>query len=109
VYHTDPVNKRVFRAELQYSYQFEGRQLTGRVARDYFLNHKAADKLAQFHSGDKLMVRVRPDRPEVSYYPSGFGFVEPVVLAPMLLFLAAFVVIVPIALLLVYMADLFNK
>lgn len=102
-YHTDPVNKRVFRAELRYSYQFGGRELTGRVARDYFLNHKAADKLAQFRRGEKLVVRVRPDRPEVSYYPSGFGFVEPIVLAPVLLFIAAFVLIVPIALLWAYL------
>jgi len=102
-YHTEPINSRVFRAELRYRYQFRGRELTGRVARDYFLNHKAANKLAQFRRGEKLVIRVRPDSPEVSYYPSGFGFVEPIVLAPFLLFIAAFLVIVPVALLWAYL------
>jgi hypothetical protein len=89
-YRTDPVAKKVFRAEMRYAYQFEGRQFSGRVARDYFLNHKAADRLASFRKGENLTVLVNRDRPEISYYPSGFGFIEAIVLAPMILFICAF-------------------
>jgi len=94
-YHTDPVAKKVFRAEMRYSYGFEGRQFSGRVARDYFLNFKAADKLASLRRGEKVIVLVKPDQPEISYYASGFGFIEAIVFAPLILFTCAFCLIVP--------------
>ena len=70
------------RAELRYSYEYEGVRYTGRAVRDFmFFNVKAADALAFGHTmGDRIVVQVNPRRPERSYYPSGFGWLESLLL-----------------------------
>lgn len=66
------------RAELIYSYEYEGARYDGRAVRDFvFFNGRAADALAFGHAvGERIVVQVDPRRPERSYYPSGFGWIE---------------------------------
>jgi len=105
-YHTEPLNKMAFRAEMLYAYEYEGKQFEGRVVRDYFFNHKAADSLAnKFHPGEGLTVTIAPNRPELSYYPSGFGFIEAFTIGSVSLILAG-LILTTVLLLLVGAASL---
>jgi len=63
------------RAELRYSYIYEGNRYSGRTVRDFVFSRRAADALAFDHKrGDVITVRVDPTRPTVSFFPSGFGW-----------------------------------
>ena len=63
------------RAELRYSYTYEGHRYSGRAVRDFVFSKRAADALAFDHKpGDVITVRMDPARPGVSFYPSGFGW-----------------------------------
>jgi len=76
-YHTQPVSKQARRAEMLYSYEYRGDRFEGRVIRDYFLNSKAANALANdFCPGQQITVKIVPNQPHISYFPSGFGFIE---------------------------------
>jgi hypothetical protein len=67
------------RAQLIYSYEFQGSVFSGQVIRDFKLSSADADSLVyDHHPGEKLPILVSPDAPNVSYYPSGMGFVEPI-------------------------------
>jgi hypothetical protein len=67
------------RSELFYSYEFQGVRYQGRTVRDFHLNSRAADKLAFGHEhGQIITVKLDPNKPSRSYYPSGFGSLEPV-------------------------------
>jgi hypothetical protein len=69
------------RAELRYSYHFQGTQYTGRTVRDFMFNSAAAESLVSEHRyGQIIAVLVDPNHPERSYYPSGFGWVEPLIM-----------------------------
>jgi hypothetical protein len=69
------------RAELCYAYEYQGTRHVGRAVRDFVLNTKAADALAFNHTqGERIPVKINPLHPERSYYPSGFGWIESVVL-----------------------------
>jgi hypothetical protein len=69
------------RAELRYSYEYEGVRYTGRAVRDFVFNSRAADALAFGHAmGEQVVVQVNPRHPERSYYPTGFGWIESMVL-----------------------------
>jgi hypothetical protein len=65
------------RAELRYSYEYEGTRYIGRAVRDFLFNSRAADALAFGHAvGESISVQVNPRHSERSYYPSGFGWIE---------------------------------
>jgi hypothetical protein len=62
------------RAEVRFSYEFEGRQYTGRTVRDFLFGSRAADELAfSHHAGQKITVLIDPLHPNRSYFPSGFS------------------------------------
>jgi hypothetical protein len=64
------------RAELRYSYTYEGQQYLGRTVRDFTFGKRAADALAYGHKpGDVITVRIDPAHPSRSYFPSGFGWI----------------------------------
>jgi hypothetical protein len=70
------------RAESRYSYEFQGMQYSGRVVRDFTLGIAPADSLAyDHHPGEKLPIVINQDEPELSYYPSGFGSMQPIIVA----------------------------
>jgi hypothetical protein len=63
------------RAELRYSYTYEGCLYSGCTVRDFVFSKRAADALAFDHKpGDAITVRTNPARPNLSFYPSGFGW-----------------------------------
>jgi len=67
------------RAELQYSYIFQGCQYCGRVLRDFKSDSARADSLVyDHHVGEKITIRIGRGKPETSYYPSGLGSLEPI-------------------------------
>jgi hypothetical protein len=69
------------RAELIYRYEFQGRQFLGRVLRDFSFDSAKADCLVyDNHVGETLSIMISRDSPEISYYPSGIGIFDPVVL-----------------------------
>ena len=69
------------RAELHYSYEFQGRQYSGRVVRDFKFEVASADSLVYDHKvGEKLPITVSRETPEISYYPSGLGILDPIFL-----------------------------
>lgn len=75
---TRPGYKSAARAELSYSFAFQGRQYSGRVVRDFLFDNAAGDSLAFGHKqGQSISVRLKSEYPECSYYPSGFGWIEP--------------------------------
>jgi hypothetical protein len=67
-------------AVLRYSYEFGGEVFAGVTMRDTLLNPAAASRLAAHAPGERIPVRVNPDNPGESYFPSGFGSLEPVVM-----------------------------
>ena len=72
--------KETVRAELRYSYRFDSRLYIGRVVRDTCWSLGSANSLVDDHvAGGKIHIRVNPDKPNQSYFPSGFGWVEPFV------------------------------
>lgn len=84
---TRPPSRSAARAELLYKYEYQGRQYSGRVVRDFVYETAVANSLAyDFHPGEKLQITINPDHPAVSYFPSGFGALEPVVVAFQALF-----------------------
>ena len=81
------------RAELFYLYEFEEKQYSGRVVRDFRLGSAEADSLVyDNHPGEKLSIVIDRDNPEISYYPSGFGSLEPMLVGLQSLFAWAVVV-----------------
>ena len=73
--------RRAARAELIYRYEFQGQQYSGRVLRDFSFDSAKADSLVyDNHVGETIPILVSRDSPEVSYYPSGIGIFDPVVL-----------------------------
>jgi hypothetical protein len=81
------------RAELRYSYEFQGRQYSGRVTRDFKFDSAKADSLVYDHQvGEKITIRVNPEAPEISYCPSGMGIFDPIFLGPQALFAWAVVI-----------------
>jgi hypothetical protein len=69
------------RVELLYSYEFQGQQYAGRVIRDFRSgSDPAADSLAyDHHPGEKLPILISQEDPEISYYPSGLGSIDPII------------------------------
>ncbi len=68
------------RAELRYSYEFQGRSYLGRAVRDFTLGSAPADSLAyDHHPGEKVPVVINQNEPEISYFPSGFGSIAPII------------------------------
>jgi hypothetical protein len=62
------------RAELHYSYEFQGRQYSGRVVRDFKFESASADSLVYDHQiGEKLPILVNQEAPAISYYPSAWA------------------------------------
>jgi hypothetical protein len=91
------------RAELRYTYELEGRRYSGRTVRDFLFNSSAADALAFGHKpGETIAVQLDPKDPGRSYYPSGFGWVEPLIVG-------SFAVLIWGILLLILAAVLFPK
>lgn len=81
------------RAELSYSYEFQGQQYSGRVVRDFRFDSAKADSLVyDNHVGEKLPILLSRQTPEISYYPSGIGMFDPIVLGLQSLFAWAVVV-----------------
>jgi len=65
------------RSELRYSYEFQGQKYAGRTVRDSY-NWRAGNALVfEHHPGETISVRVDPAYPNISYFPSGFGWIEP--------------------------------
>ena len=65
------------RAELRYSYEYQGTR-TGRTVRDFVVGDKIGKVLAFGHKpGDTITVLVDPNDPDCSYFPSGFGWIQP--------------------------------
>lgn len=64
------------RAELRYSYSYEGQQYLGRTVRDFTSGKRAADALAySYKPGDAIKVRIDLAHPGRSYFPSGFSWI----------------------------------
>ena len=65
------------RAELCYSYDCQGPQI-GRTVRDFMIGDRVGRALAFAHKpGDTITIRVDSNVPYRSYFPSGFGWIEP--------------------------------
>src|SRR5579875_2529539 len=78
-YRTKGGYKETIRAELRYSYRFNGQDYFGAVVRECVFNSAAANALAYDHAkGDQITIFVNPSDPGQSYVASGFGSVEPV-------------------------------
>ncbi len=83
----------VARTELTYAYEFQGRQYQGRVARDFSNDVANADSLAfDHHAGEKISLRICPEDPGLSYFPSGLDAFDPVFVGLRALFNWAFAV-----------------
>ena len=81
------------RAELQYSYEVQGRRYVGRVLRDFKVDSANADSLVYDHQvGEEIPIMVSREAPELSYYPSGMGILDPISLGFQSLFSWALVI-----------------
>ena len=81
------------RAELSYLYEFQGQQYSGRVVRDFSFDSAKADSLVyDNHVGGKIPILISRQFPEISYFPSGIGIFDPIVLGLQSLFTWAVVV-----------------
>lgn len=70
--------QQTIRAELWYSYSFEGENYRGYVIRDCCWSPSSANALVGEHDpGQKIDILVNPENPTQSYYSSGFGWIEP--------------------------------
>ena len=91
--------KSAARVELHFSYEFQGHRYSGRVVRDFVFGDEAADSLVSDHEhGQTIDVLVDPRHPESSYYPSGFGWAEPLFVGMLSLGMWAFLLIVVVVL-----------
>lgn len=73
--------RQTIRGELWYSYSVNGQEYSGRVARDCGFSPGKINALTEEHErGQTISVHVNPSNPSQSYYPSGLGFVEPVII-----------------------------
>jgi uncharacterized protein DUF3592 len=72
--------KETIRAELWYSYEFEGQHFSGRIVRDCGFNGGAVNRLVAHAVGERITIRVNPEKPTQSYFPSGFGWIEPLII-----------------------------
>jgi hypothetical protein len=78
-YRTKGGYKETIRAELRYSYQFNQQHYFGEMVRECVFDSTAANALACDHTkGDQITIFVNPADPNQSYFPSGFGSVEPI-------------------------------
>lgn len=67
------------RAELCYSYDYQGPRF-GRTVRDFMIGGRVGKALAFAHKpGDTITIRVDSNAPNCSYFPSGFGWIEPLI------------------------------
>ncbi len=90
---TRPPSRSAARAELLYSYEYQGQQYSGRTVRDFVFDTAAANSLAyDFHQGEKLPIIIDRQDPAISYFPSGFGLFEPIVVGFQALFAWAVVI-----------------
>ncbi|PYX36912.1 MAG: hypothetical protein DMG75_08850 [Acidobacteria bacterium] len=65
----------------RYSYYFRGEHYSGRAVRDFILNSAAAKSLVSNRkNGQTISVLVDPAHPEHSYYRTGFGWIEPLII-----------------------------
>jgi hypothetical protein len=81
------------RAEIVYSYEFQGQQFSGRVVRDFSFDVTKADSLVYDHqSNEKLPILICQDNPAISYFPSGLGVFDPIALGFQSLFSWAVVI-----------------
>jgi hypothetical protein len=65
------------RAEIRYSYDCQGPRI-GRTVRDFTFGDKTGKALAfGYELGDAITVLVDPNDPDCSYFPSGFGWIQP--------------------------------
>jgi hypothetical protein len=78
--------RETIRGELWYSYAFAGEQYSGHVIRDSGCSGSAATRLAEFERGQAIVVFVNPGNPKESYFPSGFGFAEPILVGALVAF-----------------------
>ncbi|MDR3724579.1 MAG: DUF3592 domain-containing protein [Terracidiphilus sp.] len=70
--------RETIRAELAYSYTFNGEYFSGQTVRECCFDASAATALVEDNEiGTKIEIRVNPDNPDESYFPSGFGSIEP--------------------------------
>lgn len=70
--------RKLARAELIYSYEFQGRQYSGRVVRDFSYDEASANSLVcDHHAGEKLPVIICREDPAISYFRSGLGVFDP--------------------------------
>lgn len=85
------------RAELWYSYSFEGTCYRGHVIRDTCWRFSSANNLVDdYASGQTIEILINPQKPGQSYFPSGFGWIEPfftLFLSGLASLLVAFIVI----------------
>jgi Protein of unknown function (DUF3592) len=72
--------EETIRAELWYSYEFEGQHFSGRIVRDCGFNSGAVNNLVAHSVGERIVIRVNPEKPTQSYFPSGFGWIEPLII-----------------------------
>jgi hypothetical protein len=73
--------KETIRGELWYSYSLNGEEYSGRVIRDCGFSPGKINALVDEHErGQNIYVHVNPRNPSQSYYPSGLGFLEPVMI-----------------------------
>lgn len=83
------------RAELIYSFEFQGSRYGGRVVRDFSYDLASADSLVyDHHAGETIRARICPDDPAISWFPSGLDAFDPVVIGLKALMSWAFVVAV---------------
>jgi hypothetical protein len=80
VQRTGSRNRSASRVELLYSYEFQGGQYDGRVVRDFNLSDAADSFAYDHHRGEKLHIIVCRNDPKISYYPSGLGFIQAILL-----------------------------
>jgi hypothetical protein len=67
------------RAEVNYVYEFQGQQYSGRIVRDFSFDSAKADSLVyDNHAGDKFPILISHQSPKISYCPSGIGIYDPV-------------------------------
>jgi hypothetical protein len=90
--------RETIRAELRYSYEFDRQQFSGVTVRECVFDTAAAKALAYDHSkGDQITVFVDPADPGRSYFPSGFGALEPVLTGLLALIGTSLVLLIVIA------------
>jgi hypothetical protein len=73
--------EETIRVELWYSYSLNGEAYSGRVVRDCGFSTGKINSLIEHERGETIYVRVNPRDPSQSYFPSGLGFVEPLIVA----------------------------